>query len=234
MLKEVIDKFYLDGQKNKEQHHFYVSQAGKCPRQIFFKFKNAPAEKMDARILRIYEKGEYLHRNIVSILIRLGIVVASEINIPSQEMISGRADVIVSLNGELYLVDIKSMNSMVFRNLTEPKEENVSQLQLYLHYFKIKKGILFYIDKDKQDIKEFIIDYNPTLAQSILDGFTSLKKKIENNIIPSRLPDYPDDWECKYCQFKEICIMGAPGEMNWDDFKKKIESQNQGTNFSET
>ncbi len=226
MLKELIDKFYLDQQRDREQAHFYITDAGKCPRLVFFKFKNAPREKMDPRILRIFERGEYLHRNIFNILYRLKIGVTTEVSIPAQEIIAGRADAIISINKENYVLDIKSMNSMVFRNLTEPKKENVYQLQLYLHYFNIKKGILFYIDKDKQNIKEFLINYDPNLVQSLLKDFTDLKIKIDKNIVPSRIPDYPNNWQCQYCQFKEVCSMAEGGEMNWEDFKKKIESQN--------
>ncbi len=227
MLKELIDKFYLDQQKNREQAHFYITDAGKCPRGVFFKFKNAPREKMDPRILRIYERGEYLHRNIFNILYRLKIGITTEVSIPAQEIIAGRADAIISINKENYVLDIKSMNSMVFKNLTEPKEENVYQLQLYLHYFNIKKGILFYIDKDKQNIKEFLINYDPNLVQSLLKDFTDLKIKIAENIVPSRIPDWPNHWQCQYCQFKEVCSMAEGGEMNWEDFKKKIETQNR-------
>ena len=223
MLKELIDQFYLDQQKNKEQTHFYITDAGKCPRSIFFKFKNAPREKMDARILRIYEKGEYLHRNIFNILYRLKLGITTEVQIPAQEIISGRADAILSLNNENYVLDIKSMNSMVFRNLSEPKEENVYQLQLYLHYFNIKKGILLYIDKDQQNIKEFLVEYNPGLVESLLKDFQNLKTKIEKNIIPPRQSDYPENWQCGYCQFKEVCSMADGGEVKWEDFKTKIE-----------
>ena len=222
MLKELIDKFYLDQQKSKEQTRFYITDAGKCGRSIFFKFKNAPREKLDARLLRLYEKGEYLHRNIISILIRMGILVASEVNIPAQEMIAGRADAIVSLNNELYLVDIKSINSMIFRNLNEPKEENLSQLQLYLHFFNIKKGILLYIDKDQQNIKEFFVNYDKNFVQSLLKDFENLKQKVDSNIVPGRLPDYPQNWQCQYCQFKEVCQVAGGGEINWESFKKKI------------
>jgi len=225
MLKELIDKFYLDQQRDKEQTRFYITDAGKCSRQIFFKFKKAPKEPMDARMLRVYEHGEYLHRNIFNILYRLKIGITTEVNIPNKEIISGRADAIICINNENYVLDIKSINSMVFRNLAEPKVENIYQLQLYLHYFNIKKGILLYIDKDQQDIKEFVVDYDKDLAQSLLASFTDLKSKIESNIIPSRLAGYPVDWQCRYCQFKEICGMGENGEMSWENFKKKIEQQ---------
>ena len=225
MLKEIIDKFYLDKQKNKEQSHFYITDAGKCQRAVFFKFKNAPRVEMEARILRMFDHGDQVHQLIMRPLlsIREIRVVASEVNIGPQELISGRADAILSDGKDLYVLDIKSMNSMIFRNLEEAKEENINQLQLYLHFFKIPKGILLYVNKDSLELKEFLIDYNPNLVQSLLKTLSELKIKIDKNIIPSRLSDYPESWQCKYCQFREICDMGEQNEMNWEDFKKKIE-----------
>lgn len=205
MLKELIDQFYLENQKNKEQLHFYITDAGKCPRAVFFKFKNAPREPIDARLMRIFEHGENIHRNIFNILYRLRLGVVTEIPIPSQEIISGRADAILCVGNENYVLDIKSMNSMIFRKLAEPKEENVYQIQLYLHFFNIKKGILLYIDKDQQEMKEFFVDYNETLCKELLDKFCALKDNIEKNILPARLADYPANWQCNYCAFKEVC-----------------------------
>ncbi len=225
MLKELIDKFYLDQQKNREQYHFYITDAGKCPRAVFFKFKNVPREKIDARILRIFERGETLHRDIFNVLYRLRIGVTTEVSIPAQEIISGRADAILSIDKENYVLDIKSINSMVFNKMAEPKIENVYQIQLYLHYFNVKKGILLYIDKDRQDIKEFIVNYDKKLVKSLLDDFKMLKKKIDSNIIPIKLTDYSSNWQCKYCQFRDICSLADNGEMSWDDFKDRVKEK---------
>jgi len=226
MLKELIDKFYLDRKKDKGQEHFYISEAGKCPRQIFFKFKNAPRKEMEANILRLFDHGDHMHQLIMKPLLstREVRVVTAEVDIPPQELVRGRADAIISDGKELYVLDIKSMNSMVFRNLTEPKEENINQIQLYLHYFKIPKGILLYVDKDKLDLKEFEIDYNKTLVEKILNDLTYLKKQIDSNVVPSRIPVYPDNWQCVYCPFKEICSLGGEESISWDSFKEKIES----------
>jgi len=160
MLKDLIDQYYADRQKNRDQQHFYITDAGRCPRAIFFKFKNVPRAEMDPRILRLFDHGDYVQMHILSTLFSLGLVRASEIKIPPQEIISGRADAIVTLNNELYVVDFKSMNSMIFKGLEAPKEENVNQLQLYMHYFKIPKGILLYVSKDTLDLKEFVIEYD--------------------------------------------------------------------------
>ena len=225
MLKELIDQFYLNRKKDKGQEHFYISEAGKCPRQIFFKFKNAPRKEMEANILRLFDHGDHMHQLIMKPLLstREVRVVTAEVDIPPQELVRGRADAVISDGKELYVLDIKSMNSMVFKNLTEPKEENINQIQLYLHYFKIPKGIILYVDKDKLDLKEFAVNYNKTLVEKILKDLTCLKKQIDSNTIPSRIPDYPDNWQCRYCQFKEICGMADEKDLGWEDFKKRIE-----------
>jgi len=229
MLREIIDKFYLDRQKDKEQRHFYITDAGRCGRAIFFKFKNVPRKEMEANILRLFDHGDHIHQLIMKPLLstRDIHVVASEVDIPPQEVISGRADAILSDGKELFVLDIKSMNSMVFRGMNEPKEENINQIQLYLHYFKIPKGILLYVNKDNQDLKEFVVSYNPAKAEALLSDLTNLKKQIEEDVVPSRIPTYPNDWQCQYCQFKEVCKMTNGNEMKWEELKEKIESIKQ-------
>jgi len=222
MLKELIDQFYLDKERDREQHHFYITDAGRCGRSTFFKFKNIPREKMEARILRMFDHGDYIQMQILNSLFSLGIVRASEIKIPPQELVSGRADAIVTLDNELYVVDFKSMNSMIFKNLTQPKEENINQIQLYLHFFKIPKGILLYVNKDTLELKDFLVNYNPTTARSLLKELAGLKVKIDKNIVPDRIPSYPDDWQCKYCQFREVCGIAGGSSLKWEDFKKKV------------
>ncbi len=229
MLKELIDQFYLDQQTSRKQNHFYVSDAGKCPRAIFFKFKNAPRKKMEPRMLRIFERGEHFHRNIFDVLYRLRIGVVTEVPMPSDGLVSGRADAILSIESKNYVVDIKSMNSMIFRKLVQPKEENIYQLQVYLHYFQIQNGILLYINKDDQNIREFHMKYNQGLAESLLEDFRRLKKKLDEHVVPKRFAGWPKNWQCRYCQFKEVCRLAGEEEIAWEDFKKKMKDQ-EGSN----
>jgi CRISPR/Cas system-associated exonuclease Cas4 (RecB family) len=234
MLKQLIDKFYLDREKEKkekkgkERTQFYISEAGKCPRNIFFKFKQAPAREMEAERLRLFEHGNYIHQLILRPLFSLRLIRATEVDIPPQEIIVGRADAVISINGEPYVLDIKSISGRInLERMTEPKLEDGYQIQLYLHYFGIKKGILLYLNKDTQELKEFLINYNNELVEKLLAEFKKLKSKIESNIIPPRLIDFPQCWQCQYCEFKEICDLALAGEMNWNDFKVKIETMSK-------
>lgn len=224
MLREIIDKFYLDNQEHREQSHFYITDAGKCGRALFFKFKNVPKKEMEARVLRMFDHGDYIHQLIMKSLIgaRDIHIIASEIKIPSQELISGRADAIISDGRNQYVLDIKSMNSMIFRSLARPKEENVNQLQLYLHFFEISKGILLYVSKDTQDLKEFSVDYDKKRAQSLLNDLSEIKTKIDSDIIPLRISSYPSDWQCRYCQYKDICKIAGNEKIKWKQLKEKI------------
>jgi len=229
MLKEFIDKFYLDRQKDKGQHHFYITDAGKCARAVFFKFKNAPRKAMEANILRLFDHGDHIHQLIMKPLlsVREVHVVASEVNVPPQEIISGRADAIISDGKKMYVLDIKSMNSMVFDKLAEPKEENVAQLQLYLHYFKVPMGILLYVNKNTLALKEFLIEYDKGQALALLKDLEGTKEKIDSDIIPARLSDYPGNWQCRYCQFKEVCDMTNGEEVKWRDFQKRVQLEEE-------
>jgi CRISPR/Cas system-associated exonuclease Cas4 (RecB family) len=226
MLKEILDKYCLDREKGKkrEQTTFYLSEAGKCGRSIFFKFKKAPAKEKEAHFLRLFEHGEHMHQLIMNALVstRDIHVVASEVDIPPQQLVRGRADAILSDKKQLYVLDIKSMNSMVFRSMLEAKPENIDQLQLYLHYFEIPKGILLYVNKDNLDLKEYIFDYDKNRAEFLLEGLSNLREKIDSNILPKRIQGYPDDWQCRFCGYKEICDKADPSEMAWNEFKNRV------------
>ncbi len=226
MLKEIIDRYYLDREKDKDRTHFYITDAGKCPRSVFFKFKNAPKKALDPNILRIFDHGDHIHQLIMRALFGAQDieVVCSEIDIPPQKIISGRADAIISDRKRHYVLDIKSSNGFAFKGLKEPKPENVYQIQLYLHYFGISKGILLYVNKNNQDLREFVVDYDPNMAKTLLASLEALQRKIKAGLIPARLANYPKDRQCRYCQFREICSIADEGEMKWEEFKKKFES----------
>jgi len=230
MLKELIDKYYLEREKekkNKERIHFWISEVGKCPRAIFFKFKKAPAKELEPERLRIYDHGDFIHQMVLRPLFSLGLVRAAEIPIPPSEIIAGRADAILSIEGEPYVLDVKSISGRMNFEKLEPMQGHIWQVQLYMHYFKIKKGILLYLNKDTQEIKEFLFNYDSELVEKLLDWFQKLKRKIEENKVPVRLVDWPQNWQCSKCEFFDICKMAGEGEILWEELKKKIENYNK-------
>ena len=203
MIKEKIDEFYLSKQYDKDREYFYITDAGKCPRSVYFQFKKVPKKPMDARVLRVFDHGDYTHLRIISTLFSLGLVKATEISIPNQEIIHGRADVIVNIENEPHVVEIKSINGYSFDKLEAAEPDHVKQIQLYLHYFKIKKGIIIYENKNTQGLKEFSVEYDENLVRELLEKFHILLAQINNNIVPP-IPDI-EEWKCRYCPYSEEC-----------------------------
>jgi len=228
---EKINEFYLEQErlkKEKDRIKIWISEVGKCPRGIFFKFKKAPKAEIEPEKLRIFEDGHFLQQKILRALSAKGLLRATEIPIPSHEFIAGKADAIISdSEGIPYVLEIKSISGRMNFQKLNPKAtfpQHINQLQLYLHFFKIKKGILLYINKDTQELKEFILDYEPEKVEKLLEWAEKLKNKIEENTIPLRLPNWPKDWECQGCVFAEICKLAGEKEMSWEEFLRKIES----------
>jgi len=203
MLIQKIDSYYTKNIQARKKIQFYVTDAGKCPRAVYFDFKGYPKKKMEARTMRIFDMGDSVHNRIVSVLFKMGLVRAVEIRIPPQKLISGRADAILGKD-ELYVLEIKSCSHWKFEKLLEPDSDHIKQLQLYLHFFKIPKGIILYEDKNTQMLKEFAIEYDAKFVQRILRKFVLLKKKIENDIVPE-IPKDLEKWRCRYCQFSGSC-----------------------------
>ena len=204
MLKEIIDQFYRDSFEERDRFYFYISDAGKCPRALYFQFKKVPRKQPNPRILRVFDEGDYIHMRLMSVLFSLGVAKAVEVSIPPRELIHGRADAIVVFDNTPYVLEIKSTSDFNFRKLKKPQPYHLKQLQLYMHYFKIAKGILLYENKDNQRLKEFLIEYDPNIVEKLLKDFELLREQIKKDVIPA-IPESIESWRCRYCDYRREC-----------------------------
>ena len=74
---------------------------------------------------------------------------------------------------------------------------------MYLYFFNIKKGIVLYENKNTQELKEFVVEYDEKTVRDVLEKFEILRAQIKNNIIPS-VSDV-NTWRCTYCPYRAIC-----------------------------
>ncbi|MFP4116889.1 MAG: Dna2/Cas4 domain-containing protein [Candidatus Aenigmatarchaeota archaeon] len=206
MLKEMIDDFYRKEEKDKERDYFYASEVTDCKRKIYFKVKGAEKEDLDPQTNRKFERGNLIHQRLVSALYSAGVVTASEVEMPDQSLFHGRADAIVSINDENYVVEIKSASPYSFKTLDGPKESWKKQLQLYLHHFDIDEGIVLVECKGTQKLKEFFIEKDDEVVEELEEEFEKLLEMIKKDVVPKK-PD-KSNWKfdkCKYCLYEEAC-----------------------------
>ena len=143
--------------------------------------------------------------------------------------IIGHADGHVELNGEDYLIEIKSVGIGTFRyenfplfkkyadreitadqmwnDVTRPFLSHLRQGSLYMHCTGITKMIFLYEWKASQDIKEFVVSYKPEVVSGILSTCNTGLVHMGKGAIPP-IPDWIDNKDhsaCKYCTYRTIC-----------------------------
>lgn len=151
------------------------------------------------------------------------------------------ADDVIEKNNEKYIVEKKSVYFSGYNGIkTEPKIEHVIQLYCYMELEKINRGILLYIGRDNGHIVEYcysVEQLRRKIGEKVKAYVSSLKKIIELskncNYLPNRgnqiviknnngyLTEkfqkngvqYKSDWQCNYCQWKNLC---------WADVYEKI------------
>lgn len=208
MLIELLEEYFKREEPHRERDYFYVSEVGKCPRQIFYTVKGFPRPPLDGQTARKLAVGEDAHRRIVQAMYGLGIVVAAEVPIPPGSLFHGRADAIISLSGKNYVVEIKTVHPYQFDKMSaDPRTDHYLQLQLYLHYFQIPQGIILTENKATQELREFVVELDRPEVARVLAEFEELRELI---FVRGQLPPLPDKslWEydqCKYCPFVDFC-----------------------------
>lgn len=209
MIKELIDiqtkKLNEEEKHTEEKSSLYCSDAYKCPKKVYFDFKNkAQAEEYEPRILRVFQNGNMVHDRICYYLEKEGVLKGIEIETPKNEHnIKGRLDALVEISGKTYIVEIKSINTSF---MDEPIKEHVGQLQLYLYLFNKETGFLVYESKVNNSIFEFEIKLDMNIVNEILEQFKIVQECVLKSTPPDREKFYKKyRYPCKYCQFLKMC-----------------------------
>ncbi len=209
MLVERLEEFFAREEEPRERDYFYVSEVSKCPRQIYYSVKGFPRPPLDGQSARRMAVGDDVHRRIVGALFSMGIAVAAEVPLPPNPLFHGRADAIISLGGENFVVEIKSVHPYQFdQAVARPRRDHYLQLQLYLHYLDVPRGIILMENKANQALREFVVERDEETVRRVLEQFQDLHRLIFRE---GKLPPLPDksEWEydqCRYCPFTEFCI----------------------------
>lgn len=219
-FNDLTDKYLKKDFKPKIIGRYYPSEIGHCMRQSWYSYTSP--KPTESSLLRVFEAGNRVHNFVVDVLKSEK---TPEVELVESEMplsidlgdliISGRIDNLVRLkmNQELVLVEVKSTSST--RMLTEPKIAHIMQLQLYLHAKELKKGMLLYLEKNTYQSKVFMVDYEKTLVDQIMDRFRALHKALITQTVPEPEGRLIKDWQwmCRSCPYRQECYEQTPDEV---------------------
>ena len=213
----LIDNYLKREHRPKTPGRYYPSEIGGCLRKVWYSYKHPVETKPN--LMKIFHMGNMLHDFVVDVLksernphIEL---VQSEfpfkMNI-DDFIISGRIDdiILVREDEEIVVVEVKSTKFV--DSAREPLISHRIQLQLYMHAmqntdYKVKRGLILYIEKNTLKCKTFEVVYDPGAAQLIEQRFKELHKNIKENKLPEPEAKQKSEikWMCNYCDYKEMC-----------------------------
>ena len=178
-----------------------------CLRRQFLIYKRGvivPEEKMG-----LFKIGEMFHEFLDRTL-KAGGLEVKEVEAPfvivcfcSSELIrvNGRADLILSVDGEEYVVEVKSVRKLP----KEPFKHHVQQLNLYLGAYGIKRGFLIYLEKQALAHRIFPVEFSLETFKLLIDRARALHRHLTTDDMPK--PN-AEAWECRFCEFRTECNRG--------------------------
>lgn len=184
---------------------FYASEAGYCPRKIYYSFvEHKPMEDLYG----IFKLGEQIHEFVQDVFVNSDLYSSVEtervLMIWTPEFnISGRIDIYgIKENGEREVWEIKSRSASYWDIFNEPNACHVAQLQLYLLAERLEKGYLLYVNKNNLDIKVFEVKKDEKLINKLFDKFKIVQEALNKKTPPA---ETGEKWECKYCPYAVEC-----------------------------
>lgn len=136
-----------------------------------------------------------------------------EIKVENKEYnFSGHCDGIIQLDPDnpdtMYIVDFKTMKFERFEILARSgniDNNYLTQINIYMWILGVRKGLIFYEDKNTHQIKEYEVFYDENLIEDIKRQAKTLLSFFEKK----QLPKMPDQYEknkkpCMYCGYKDV------------------------------
>lgn len=213
--------------KDKVRNYFLPSRAGTtCSRSISISTMGHQVP-FSALQLRRFRVGNNIEEGIVSDMQSAGILVASDIKVSLKTPVPfwGFADAEVRMPGEdeVRLVEIKSINSHLYRRLPkvsgDPAENTqalfqhqpnyVAQWTIYAKARGRTRGFLFYEEKDAHSERIFDLIYMPAIFDGIVkvhqSAYVHTQKRRIAPVPPDRNPNSAADKTCGKCYAQYLC-----------------------------
>lgn len=186
----------LNGENARRNDGFiHPSGVSGCLMAQYLCMNKVPAiENIPAKVRRIFNNGDHMHSRLQKYMLDAGITKPNPANKNGEWpfeikkwRVRGQTDGII-LNPEAIL-ELKSMNEREFLTLGGPKAEHIWQGHLYMWGLNIKKIIFLYENKNNQDLKEFVMEWDQETFDTVFERIKYLNKCYLMNTPPNK-------WTC--------------------------------------
>jgi CRISPR/Cas system-associated exonuclease Cas4 (RecB family) len=218
----------------KEEPQFRASGVGGCKRKMMYKLLGYEEQLGHISVFTL-EQGTLVHEMIQGYLQRAGIVESMEEELRILPNLNGHYDGVIVLNGERYLLEIKTINGEGYERLVKYNsvyKKYIIQAHCYMHALGLTKTLFLFVNKNhslsdacKEEVPsadplfhEVEVKFDDKVWEEIKDKIAELTDNFKNGI----MPPFKRVSECSYCTFKNKC------ESDWaseKESKKKSKSK---------
>lgn len=203
-----------------------VSDNDFCARQqvLSLIYKQLQGEQLNVGLLRIFEEGNAIHEKWQRMFLRAGYSEVEDLDktqFNKKYMISFTPDIICNIpefyDGKM-VGEIKSVNTFQFqRMITHPSASK--QLQWYMYLTGIKKGFVLCDDKNTQDFKLEVYDFDKEKVEPFIERAEVVKEaydRVFNDgkmIKRPKFAKYINCKKCSKCAMRDACYNVGMGRV---------------------
>lgn len=206
---------------------FRASGVGGCQRKMMYKLLGYE-ERHDHVSAFTLQQGTLVHEMIQGYLQRAGVIESLEEELNILPNLNGHYDGVIILDGERYLLEIKTINHIAYERVAKYNtvyKKYLLQAHCYMKALGLKKAIFLFVNKshtlsdeykvENPDIDplfhEIEIKFDNKVWQEVEDKIGELVQYFENRMMPA----VKKVSECSYCNFREKC------QSDWEIEKQK-------------
>lgn len=195
-----------------------VSDSAFCCRQqvLSLVYRQVQKDNVSIPLLRIFEEGNAIHEKWQRLFIRAGWSKWDQLDFTQycdEYKMSFTPDIICKIpefyDGEM-IGEIKSVNTFQYKRMTRHPSA-WKQCQWYMHMTGLKKGFVLCEDKNNQEFKLEVYDYDPSSIEQFIDRADEVIERYNRLVNDHKMVGRPNDASspdckrCKECAMRDAC-----------------------------
>lgn len=189
-----------------------------CPRYWCLAFTGAEfVERGDGLGIAVMANGTAAHSRIQTALKESGVLVAEEVEVTMTDPpIRGYMDVLVSIDGEHVIGEIKTTSENIFnmkKTSGKPSANHLFQILIYMKATGKQKGFILYENRNDLNVLVIEVDFtkaNEEILESALDWMRLVYKTYQEEDLPMRPYRNQTVKICQNCPVNKVCWETLP------------------------
>lgn len=214
-LDEAVADFIrgeLIAKQRKRSQTWSSSSLGYCQRKHVYQYLGMPRERgVDSDLANIFIHGTWTHLKWQAMGFMANWLAQAEVPCAIPELhYTGTIDGILT-TGEGW--ELKSINARGFRWVLDKgvNDKHLLQIHGYMLATGIRRWCVIYEEKDTQQYKEFVIDFDPVIAEIVEMELATLNTHVTERELPEQLSGCvaKKTSEYKQCPYRDRCDAGG-------------------------